>query len=173
MTESETLSATYEPPSEARRLLWLGILFVFITVLLAITTRDIFPVGFALAGTLMWAPIVVWAMKKEIVAVEVLDSGAVRFRKRSGGDSFPVSSLVRVEGSTWVKRHSGGGRATSEGVEFVFEEEDGNGEVKKRVRMKKRDDPAMEMLVRQLETLNPRADISHFRDWRNQEKPGN
>ena len=112
-------------------------------------------------------------------AVEVTASGTLDFVSWVKRDSFPRTSLMRVEGKT----NAGAKGGRSHWAVFIFTEagqketeKKGNysaiplsppyvGKNAKKVSVPRKDDPAFQEFVRQLEILNPRLDTSQFWAW--------
>ncbi len=111
-------------------------------------------------------------------AVEVTASGTLDFVSRVKRESFPRTSLMRVEG-----KPLGSKAARPYWAVFIFTEagqketeKKGNysailslppyiGKNAKKVSVPRKDDPALQEFVRQLEILNPRLDASQFWAW--------
>ena len=92
-------------------------------------------------------------------AIEVLASGTIDFVSRIKRDSFPRADLARVEGRTTSSRQS-----RTHWMQFIFRGADQK-KIEKNVVLPRKDDPALQEFVRQLERLNPRLDASQFWAW--------
>jgi len=103
----------------------------------------------------------------DIVAIEVTRSGAIDFLSRTKRESFPVTSIVRVEGSTsqgWIGYPVIADR-TLHRVELAFADANAK-EVVRAIEVWGRGDNSLTTLVSRLEELNPRLDASKFWSWR-------